>query len=344
MKVSRTITGLLLGLALGVISAHAAQQANTKDVVAVVNGVEITNADLEQKQSGKLLKARDDYYMAQRNALNQLIEDTLLEAQAKKEGVTVDKLIDIHVNSLIKDPTDDQLEVFYEGLSTEKPFAEVRPQIIETIHQRRVTRRTNEYIKSLRDASSVVVMLAPPTAQVAFGNSQVLGPKDAPVKIIEFADYECPYCQKIYPDLKKLQTDFKGQVAFAFKDYPLPMHKHAEKAAEASRCAAEQGKYWEYHDVLFEKNAGLDPPQLKDYAQKLGLDSAKFDACLDSGSQAAAIKLDKQEGEDLGLTGTPTLFINGHFFSGTTPYATLHDMVAQEIAQHATSAHKNAGN
>src|SRR5271170_5582022 len=111
MKVSRTLIGLFLGLALGVISAHAAQQANTKDVVAVVNGVEITNADLEQKQSGKLLKARDDYYMAQRNALNELIEDTLLEAQAKKEGVTVDKLLDIHVNSLIKDPTDDQLEV-----------------------------------------------------------------------------------------------------------------------------------------------------------------------------------------------------------------------------------------
>ncbi len=342
MKMSRILIILIMGAALGAASRCAAQDANSKEVVAVINGQDITQSDLEQKEMVKLLKARDQFYLAQKDALNQLIEDSLLEAQAKKEGVTVDELLDKHVNSKVTDPTEDQLQVYYEGIQTTQPYSEVRPKIVDTIHQHRVAKLRAEYIKSLRDSSNIVVMLQPPAASVPLGKTATRGAQDAPVTIIEFADYECPYCQKMDPDLRKLQDDFKGQIRFAFKDFPLPMHKHAEKAAEASRCAEDQNKYWEYHDRLFSKDAGLDVPELKQYANDLGLDSAKFDACLDSGKEADAIQEDVEQGNHLGISGTPAVFINGHFFSGITSYTVLHDEVAQQISFHATSARKDS--
>jgi protein-disulfide isomerase len=175
-------------------------------------------------------------------------------------------------------------------------------------------------------------MLFPPTADVALGNAPTRGPRDASVTIIEFADYECPYCQKIHPELKQLEQEFHGQVVFAFKDYPLSMHKHAEKAAEAARCAGRQGKFWEYHDALFEGKNGLDASQLKLDARTVGLDGAAFDKCVDSGDEAAGIKLDLEEGTRLGLTGTPTIFVNKHVFSGSTSYAVLQAMVKEQLA------------
>jgi protein-disulfide isomerase len=343
MRMSHAAVGLLIGALLGTISVGAQEISNQKEkeeVVAVIDGVTVTQSDLEQKEAAKLLRARDQYYLAQRDALNQLVDDMLLEAQARREGVTVDKLLDLHVNSTVKDPTEDQLQVYYEGLQTDSPYSVARPKILETIRQRRTAKARAEYLATLHTAANVVVLLQPPAADVAIGKSPALGSADAPVQVIEFADYECPYCQKIDPDLKKLRDEFKGQLVFAFKDFPLPMHKHAEKAAEAARCAAHQGKFWEYHDVLFEKNSGLEPTQLKEYARTLGLDSAKFDSCLDSGGEAAAIQQDVEEGNRLGLTGTPSLFINGHFFSGITSYTVLHDTVAQQISLRSTSARK----
>ncbi len=332
MKVSRVLVGLLSVAAFAGCSVCAGQQAKDKDVVAVINNVPITQTDLEQHQAAKLLKARDQYFVAERDALNQLIDDNLLEAQARKEGASVDELLERHVESQVKDPTEDQLQVYYEGLQTETPYADARPKIVDTIHKLRAEKARAEYLKSLRSAANVQFMLMPPTADVALGDAPARGPRDASVTIIEFADYECPYCQKIHPELKQLEQEFHGQVVFAFKDYPLSMHKHAEKAAEAARCAGRQGKFWEYHDALFEGKNGLDVSVLKVDARTVGLDGAAFDACIDSGAEAAGVKQDIEEGSHLGLTGTPTIFVNKHLFSGTTSYAVLRDMVVEQLA------------
>lgn len=337
MRVLRMLLVLAIWAALGGWSVCAGQEAKGKDVVAVINNVGITQSDLERKQSGKLLKARDQYFAAERDALNQLIDDTLLEAQARKEGVSVEELLDRHVNSQVKDPTEDQLQVYYEGLQTETPYADARQKIVDTIHRLRTDKARAEYVKSLRAASNVQFMLMPPTADVALGNAPTRGSGNPSVTIIEFADYECPYCQKIHPELKQLEHEFHGQVLFAFKDYPLAMHKRAEKAAEAARCAGRQGKFWEYHDALFEGKSGLDVGQLKQDARTIGLDGAAFDKCVESGDEAAGVKHDLEEGSRLGLTGTPTLFVNQHVFSGATSYAVLHAMVEEQIAQ--ASAH-----
>ena len=186
------------------------------------------------------------------------------------------------------------------------------------------------------------IALAPPEAEVALDNAPRRGPQDAPVVIVEFADYECPYCQQIHPELKKLQAEFAGKVAVAFKDFPLPMHAHAEKAAEATRCAAEQGKFWDFHDLLFDNAPKFDPAQLKEHARTLKLDAPRFDQCLDAGEQAAAVRKDFAEGQRLGLTGTPSFFINGHYLTGAAKYNTLREIVEQQLATPAPPPHEVA--
>ena len=154
------------------------------------------------------------------------------------------------------------------------------------------------YIESLRSQAQVVFRLAPPRTTVSLKDVPVRGVQAAPVTIVEYADYECPYCQQVQPTLDRLETDYKGKVAFAYKNFPLPMHPHAEKAAEAALCAGAQGKYWEYHDRLY-KVKELDVPQLKQSAAALQLDTKTFDECLDSGKQAEIVKTQSAEGQGL---------------------------------------------
>ena len=335
MSISRTL-GALIGLALGTSLSAFSNQAGSDEngtvVVAELNGQKLTLADLEHEQAAKLLQARYAYYLAEHEAVNQLIEDHLLEIEARREHLTLEQLLDRDVTGKVKDPTEDQLQVFYEGLQTNEPFAAVREKIVGTLRQIRLARARATYVQSLRSHASVQIALAPPETEVALDNAPMRGPQGAPVVIVEFADYECPYCQRIHPELKKLQEEFTGKVALAFKDFPLPMHPRAAKAAEAARCAAEQGKFWEFHDMLFDNNQKLELAQLKEYARVLKLDAGRFDECLDTGKQTASVQKDFVDGQRLGLTGTPGFFINGHFLSGAVKYSTLREIVEQQLA------------
>jgi protein-disulfide isomerase len=188
----------------------------------------------------------------------------------------------------------------------------------------------------------VQINVAPPETEVTVDNAPKRGAQNAPVLVVEFADYECPYCQRIHPELKKLEEEFAGKVALAFKDFPLPMHSRAAKAAEAARCAGEQGKFWEFHDTLFDNSQKLELAQLKEYARALKLDTARFDQCLDGGEQAPAVRKDFAQGQRLGLTGTPSFFVNRHFLSGAVKYDTLREIVEQQLARPTPPPHEVA--
>jgi protein-disulfide isomerase len=301
-------------------------------VVAEVDGIKVTDADLEQEESGKLLQARYQYYVAQSKALDELIDKKLLEKKAKSENLTAEQLIDREVTSKIQAPTEDQVKVYYEGLETDQPYEAVRGKILDKIRQVRTQRARLAYIQSLRAQTNIIVSLDPPSASVNLANANTLGNKNAAVMLVEFADYECPYCQKVAPDVSKLTTEFGDKLAVTFKDFPLPMHAHAEKAAEAANCAAQQGKFWEYHDTLF-RTKQLDIDQLKQQAESLHLDSQQFNKCLDTGAEAAAVQKQREEGVTMGLSGTPSFFINGHFFSGALDYAALHDIITRQLSE-----------
>lgn len=326
-KYARIVFGL--EIALGICSIPAVGQ-NDAGLVAEIAGRKVTVDELEQKEAGKLLQAKYKYYLAERDALDQFIDDELLEMQAKKEGVTLDELFKRHISANIPEPTEDQLRFYYEGVQTDEPYEAARPHIIDTVHQLRTKKARDAYIAELRGQYGVVVELSQPSAHVEVGGAPRLGSDSAPVQIIEFADYECPYCQQVNADLTKLRDQFGNNVSLVYKDFPLPMHPLAARAAEAAHCAGAQGKFWEFHDSLFQTKR-LQMSDLKEQARALKLDTTRFDQCVESGEQTASVKKDAQEGHRLGLQGTPSFFINGHFMSGAIGYMKLRETVMQEL-------------
>ena len=176
---------------------------------------------------------------------------------------------------------------------------------------------------------------APEKFAVSIDDDSVKGSDDAPITMIEFSDYECPFCERFYlQTLPNIQKDYidTGKVKYVFRDYPLSFHLNATKAAEAAECAGEQKKYWEYHDTLFQHQNALDNKSLKQYALNLGLDTAAFNQCLDSGAMAGEVQKDFQEGSRLGIRGTPSFFINGTRVVGAQPYDAIKQIIERELA------------
>jgi protein-disulfide isomerase len=332
MQFSQGLLGFALSTTLVLFGTGNAVAQTGTEVVAEIGAVKLTMSDLDQQEAAKLLQARYDFYQAESKALEDLIDTTLIAQKASSENLTVEQLLDRDVRSQVKDPTEDQVRVFYEGLETDQPYEAMRGKILEKIRTLRTNKAAAAYVKELREQSNVYVTLTPPSTVVDLANADVLGSKNAPVMLVEFADYECPYCQKVAPAIKKLQAELGSKLAVVYKDFPLPMHAHAEKAAEAARCAGKQGQFWAFHDELFSSKQ-LDIDQLKEQAHALKLDSAVFDKCLDAGETAAAVQQDRQQGMRLGLSGTPSFFVNGHFLSGALDYAALRKIVDQQLAQ-----------
>jgi len=155
------------------------------------------------------------------------------------------------------------------------------------------------------------------------------GPADAPVTVVEFSDFQCPYCARFVTDTyPQIKQQYEGKIRFVFRDFPLStIHENAEKAAEAAGCANEQGKFWEYHDILFNNQQALDVASLKNYASQLGLDTAAFNQCLDSGTRAQEIQKDYQDGISYGVQGTPAFFVNGLLVSGAQPLSVFQSAI-----------------
>jgi protein-disulfide isomerase len=318
-------------LSVYMLAAEDSSPAGSPAVIQI-DGVKLTAAELEQKYPGLFFHARNTYYDLEAKAIQSKIDDYLLEKQAQKEHLTVAQLLDKHVNSKIeKEPSEEALHVYYDGLDTKATFEQVRDQIIQTVRQNREDRIKTAYLKSLRDEAKISLLLAPPRAPVTLTKDDpIRGDVNAPVMVVEYADYECPYCQQDQPVLDKIEAEYKGKLAFVFKDSPLPMHAHAEKAAEAARCAGLQGKYWEYHDLLFQTKE-LEISQLKEAARTLKLDGAAFDKCLDSGNQAEMVKETLKEAAKFQVQGTPTFFINGRFFNGGMTYDEMKKVIDEEL-------------
>ncbi|MHB8875771.1 MAG: DsbA family protein [Myxococcaceae bacterium] len=173
----------------------------------------------------------------------------------------------------------------------------------------------------------------PPAAvqNIAVGASPAKGPANAPVTIIAFSDFQCPFCSRVVPTLKQIEDTYKGKVKIAFKNQPLPFHNNARPAAAASLAANEQGKFWEMHDKLFANQGALDRPSLEKYAQELGLDMGKFRQALDSNKFEAQIAADSQEGNRVGANGTPTFFINGRQLVGAQPFDQFKAVIDDEL-------------
>ena len=162
-------------------------------------------------------------------------------------------------------------------------------------------------------------------------SDSVKGNPQAKVTIVEFSDFQCPFCADVEPTLNKILNTYRDQVKLVYKNYPLPSHQNAQGAALAALCAKEQGKFWEYHDLLFKNQESLEESDLKKYAAGFGLKTEDFNSCLESKKYKSQIEADMMEANRLGVRGTPAFFINGQFLSGAQPFENFQAVIEEEL-------------
>src|SRR5207245_4668225 len=216
-------------------------------------------------------------------------------------------------------------------LKINRPLGEAKAQLRDSLKQAKSQKARQDYLKTLRADSKVVVLLSAPRVEVGYDPTRVRGNPRAPVMIVEFSDYQCPYCHQVELTIKELLAKYGDKVSLAYRDYPLTaIHSQAEIAAEGSRCALEQGKFWEYHDQLFTASK-LDKDALVEYARNLKLDDKQFGSCLTSEKYKAEIEKDSEEGKKAGVHGTPGFFINGVTLSGAQPPDAFTRLIDDEL-------------
>jgi protein-disulfide isomerase len=316
------------------VSATGGAQSTPRQPVATVDGQPVYEDDLPSVQ-GQLLQMRTQEYEVKRKALDGAIEQKLLTDAAKKNGLTTDQLLAQEVNSKIPDASDAEIEGYYFALRDRitRPLSEVRSQLREGLKQAKIEQARQEYVKKLRAEANIVVLLAAPRMEVAYDPARLRGNPKAPVMIVEFSDYQCPYCHQVEPTVKQLLAKYGDKVSLSYRDYPLrAIHSQAEIAAEASRCALEQGKFWEYHDQLFAGDK-LDKDSLIGFARNVGIDDKQFGSCLSSEKYKAAIDTDLQEGAKVGVNGTPGFFINGIAASGAQQQQAFERIIDDELSK-----------
>jgi protein-disulfide isomerase len=307
------------------------------EVVATVDGEPFTVRELEQAAGSRLFVIRTQQYQAQRQILEEAIGKRLLEKEAAARKTTVDDLLKQEVEAKVPPVTEDEQKQFYAqnkarfGNATEP---DALAQIAQGLRQQRTRDRQAELVGELRKKARVRILLEAPRAQVEVGDNPARGPANAPVTIVEFSDFQCPYCSRATATLKKLEETYPGKIRLVFRDFPLvQIHPQAAKAAEAAGCADEQGRFWPLHDAMFSHQDKLQVADLKQYAVDLGLDAAKFNECLDSGRRAAEWKTDQSAGERYGVQSTPAFFINGRLVVGAQPYDQFVQIVEEELAR-----------
>jgi protein-disulfide isomerase len=305
-------------------------------VVAEVNGGPILGSELEQRAAGRLTRLRQEEYEIRRQVLDELIAERLVAAEAQKHGLTAEALLKQEVDGRTAPLLQSQLETIYEqnkarfgAASREEAIARIR----EVLSERAVSERRAQYEGELRGRARVAVRLQAPRAEVRVPEgAPATGPAKAPVTIVEFTDYQCPYCHRAQAVIDEVFQRYPGKVRLVHLDFPLDGHPEAVPAARAARCAGEQGKFWEYHRGLMSQPGRLDTAGLRSRAATLGLREDAFASCLASDRYDAAIEAELRHGSDLGVTGTPAYFVNGRMLSGARPIESFAEVIDSELA------------
>jgi protein-disulfide isomerase len=325
-------------------TAPAAKAEAPTDVVAEVAGKPITRAELEQSLAPQLAQLDRQRRGLLEQGLDRLVEDRILAAEAAARGITVDALVKAEIDDKAGEVTDADAKSFYDQNQARigRPYDQIVPQIKQFLGQQKRQELRDQLVSSLRAKHNVRVLLEVDRAQVAEAGAPARGPADAPVVIIEFSDFQCPFCSRVLPAIAQVEKVYGDQVRFVYRQFPLSIHPNAQKAAEASLCANEQGKFWEMHDAMFADQGGLAVDGLKQKAAAIGLAADQFNTCLDSGKYAARVAADEADGQKAGVNGTPALFINGRFVSGAVPFDALAKIIDDELARKGITPKKAA--
>lgn len=331
-------------LAAALITPGCSSRAGAQDrgaSVARVDGQVVTDAELTAEARGSLAEVEARYaeevHAAKARALDRLIEKRLLEAAAKRQGLSVEALLEREVASRIPEAPETYLQAVYDQTKANgravPPFQEVKAEIAAFVRGQDLQKGRARYVAKLRSEAKVENLLPPllPAKVEVKADGPARGGTKAPVTIVEFSDYQCEFCGSAEATIRRVVDAYKGDVRLVMQSFPLSIHPDAQKASEAALCAGEQGRYWDMHDTLFAHQQALKPEDLKRYAAGLGLDAASFGACLDTGRTSAAVEASRKLGESLGVSSTPLFFVNGRPLVGAQPFERLKEIVDFEL-------------
>jgi protein-disulfide isomerase len=336
----KKVLALTAALTLIACSPSRAQQAGS-DTAARIGDRVVTLKELEDRWAAsdpaQHAEATQKLYEGRRAALDDIIAETLIGQAAKAKGMTPEAYEEAEIGKRVKPVTDADVVAFYQANANQmqgRTLDSVSPAINRYLQDQQRSSARQQLVNELRKSGPPVRVLfeAPRTKVDVAATDPALGAASAPVTIVEFSDFQCPFCQRATPTLKQLRQAYGDKIRIVWKDFPLTqIHPQAFKAAEAARCAEEQGKFWEFHDRLFGNQQALQPDDLKKHAADLGLDSAKFGSCLDSSKYAERVRDGVAAGTRLGVNSTPTVYVNGRVVQGAQPFEVFSGIIDEEL-------------
>ena len=312
-------------------------------VVATWDGGQVTYGELNGEIKSQLIKLQVDYltqkYEAESDALQNKVIEQILSAEAKSRGLAdANALLEAEVKAKVADPTDAEVADFYPQVARQlrnKPLEEVKDQVKGALRQKKERDRFLAYIDELKTKTNLKLELPQPNLprmDVSADDDPVRGNAEAKVTIIQFADFQCPYCGKANATVEQVLKDYDGKVKMVFRDFPLGFHASATPAAVAANCAGKQGKYWEVFDQIMPNQRELEEADLLKYAENAKVDINKWQECRKDPAEVAEVQKDQADGAALGVTGTPAFFINGIMMSGAQPYEQFKSIIDRELA------------
>ena len=295
----------------------------------------IYESEIKGQVRTQVYKLQLQEYTVRKKALDEAINNRLLAAEAARLKVKDDDLLTKEADSKVKPPTDEEIEDNFVRMMFSSGGNITKEHVREQLMQQFIGEARDDYFAKLRAKAGVKVLLSPPRMPVDFDPERIRGDKNAPITMIEFTDFQCPFCEQSYDVVKQLLKKYEGKVRLSFRDLPLreANGEDSEVAgkADAARCAQEQGKFWEYHDQLFENQDANGMRVFQEYAENLGMDMAKFNACLDARTYRDPIQKDLREAISLAIPGTPFFYINGIPLNGFHPLKDFDEIIEPEL-------------
>ena len=321
---------IIFVLALTMLVASCGHKGE-KEVLAVVDGNKITLGDLQEKYPDlekQLFKMKENMFRYKEMYLNDMIDNKVIELEAKATKKNAAELVAQEVSSKIKPVTDEEVAAFgKEKGVTPDQMSKFKDRIKQYISSQREADARKTFAKTLRDKYKVTLDMKKPKGkviEVKVGDDDASkGNKSAKVTVVEFSDFQCPFCKRASSNYDSIVKAYGDKVRVVFKHFPLPMHDKAHRAAEASQCMNDQAKFFEYHDKLFANNTALTDADLKKYVTEVGGDAAKFEDCLKKDKYKVKVDKDIADGQKYGVSGAPTYFINGNMVVGAVAFDEL---------------------
>ncbi len=308
-------------------------------MAAKVGDISISEAELYQGIESELYEAEMKIFDIKFSRMNQLVIEKIIKADPKSKGLTTDQYFDKFISSKIV-VSEKEVQEFIEArkIPTSQINEGLKGKIKEYLGKQKKADAVNMWLAEKTKKTGIEVFFEKPERpyfEVDPSNAPFFGSKNAKVTIVEFSDFQCPFCAEGAKILKQLKKKYGNKIKVVFKQYPLPFHTQAKKAAVAALCMNEQKTdlFWKMHDKMFADQSKLAPAALKQTAKELGANAEQFNKCLDDNKYIAQVEKDIQQGKDIGVKSTPTFFVNGKLVAGALPVDVFSELIDSELAK-----------